>query len=460
MPVNSFENYPMSWKPEIPERTKSIYKYLAGKLAADIRSGALKPGDLMPPQRELADYLDINLSTVSRTYKYCEQKGLLCARIGQGTFVSSDVQISGNLLKTDPAENIIEMGVSHPHYGENKKVIDEIKRLVSAPDAPHFLEYISPIGTRNQRKIFAEWLSMKYKLELSEENIIMSSGTQIGLSSALLGLLHYGDKIATDPFTYTDLKNAAKLIGIRLVPVAWADGEMSADALRKACDTSGIKGIYLVPDGHNPTTHTMSLKNRHAIAEVAREKKLIIFEDCINSLFQENLRPSFYKLLPEQTLSFYSLAKAVCAGPRISAIVVPEKYCVQIENAIGSISLTVNPFMCEIMGRLVGSGAADELINRQSEMMHHRYEIATKYLEGLEFEGSPYCNFLWLKTAPEYSSEAFEKAALEKGVQVYGAEYFSVGAENDMEWVRVCFTAPKTEGELIKGLTTIRNILV
>ena len=69
MPVNSFENYPMSWKPVISDRKGAIYTQLAEQLVKDIRNGLLKPGDKLPPQRELADYLDLHLSTVTRAYK-------------------------------------------------------------------------------------------------------------------------------------------------------------------------------------------------------------------------------------------------------------------------------------------------------------------------------------------------------------------------------------------------------
>ncbi len=88
MPVNSFENYPMSWKPSKSALSKPYYLSIASLLEADILSGALKAHTKLPPQRELADFLDLNLSTITRAYKLCELKGLLYAVTGNGTFVS------------------------------------------------------------------------------------------------------------------------------------------------------------------------------------------------------------------------------------------------------------------------------------------------------------------------------------------------------------------------------------
>lgn len=74
MPVNSFENYPMSWKPSLKNTTGPKYLALVRLLEEDIKSGALQPGTKLPPQRELADFLDVNLSTISRAFKIVRAK--------------------------------------------------------------------------------------------------------------------------------------------------------------------------------------------------------------------------------------------------------------------------------------------------------------------------------------------------------------------------------------------------
>ena len=88
MPVNSFENYPMSWKPQKNDLKRPYYQSIANRLEQDILSGKLPENTKLPPQRELADFLDLNLSTITKAYKACELKGLLYAVTGKGTFVS------------------------------------------------------------------------------------------------------------------------------------------------------------------------------------------------------------------------------------------------------------------------------------------------------------------------------------------------------------------------------------
>ena len=98
MSVNSFEGYYMSWKPEINKSDKALYRSLAAKLESDIKNGILMPGTKLPPQRELADFLDLNLSTVSKAFKLCELKGLISATAGSGTLVAYDALTRDHLV--------------------------------------------------------------------------------------------------------------------------------------------------------------------------------------------------------------------------------------------------------------------------------------------------------------------------------------------------------------------------
>lgn len=63
MSINSFDNYPMSWKPDLSRTSGPKYLALVSLMEEDIKNGTLKAGTKLPPQRELADYLNVNLST-------------------------------------------------------------------------------------------------------------------------------------------------------------------------------------------------------------------------------------------------------------------------------------------------------------------------------------------------------------------------------------------------------------
>jgi len=58
----------------------------------EIASGELKPGDGLPPVRQLAGDLGVNFNTVARAYRDLEQEGLVTSVRGRGTLVASSTE--------------------------------------------------------------------------------------------------------------------------------------------------------------------------------------------------------------------------------------------------------------------------------------------------------------------------------------------------------------------------------
>lgn len=128
MPVNSFENYPMSWRPDREKLSSPIYYCLADMMERDIKNGALIANTRLPPQRELADFLDLNLSTITKAYKLCEMRCLVHAITGKGTFVTPSANVSVSTAEKITAPRI-ELATIHPFYNSNKLIRDSLLPL-------------------------------------------------------------------------------------------------------------------------------------------------------------------------------------------------------------------------------------------------------------------------------------------------------------------------------------------
>lgn len=458
MPVNSFENYPMTWKPNITNKKGPLYKVLSDLLEEDIKNGALKPGDKLPPQRELADFLDVNLSTISRTFKLCEQRGLISGEIGKGTYISSDVNVNTTLLNPANAKNLIEMGATYPPYEQNKYVIKFIENMLRNPNSHKFLEYSSPCGTFAQRSSGVNWLK-KLNLNFTEENILLACGGQNALCAVLSSLFQAGDRIGTDPLVYSGLKTLAKMLGIQLVPIMQEMNEMSPVALKNYCKNNELKGIYIIPDYQNPTTHLMSLKTRKELADVAKEYNLIIIEDGINSMLNDNPIIPIASLAPEQTIYISSISKVLCTGLRVSFIASPATFQKTLESALYNINMMVSPFNAEIVHQLINSPVGDKIIKERREMVIERNNLTAAILNDFDILGDKYCNFRWLMLPEGWKGKIFETCARNAGVQVYCAERFAIGNASVPAAVRISITAPKDLAELERGLNIIKSIL-
>jgi len=68
------------------------YLQLVHQVEHSVRLGYLIQGDQLPRVKDVVSLLTINPNTVLKAYRCLEQKGLISARPGQGTFVSASVK--------------------------------------------------------------------------------------------------------------------------------------------------------------------------------------------------------------------------------------------------------------------------------------------------------------------------------------------------------------------------------
>lgn len=70
-----------------PVRRSKIYEEVAARLRGLIADGRLKPGDMLPPERELATSLGVSRTSVRDAIRTLQMTGLLEPRQGEGTVV-------------------------------------------------------------------------------------------------------------------------------------------------------------------------------------------------------------------------------------------------------------------------------------------------------------------------------------------------------------------------------------
>src|SRR5580765_6650721 len=64
-----------------------LYEQVAGELRRAIATGEAKPGERLPPAKDLAAVLDVNTNTVLRALRVLRDEGLLEFRRGRGISV-------------------------------------------------------------------------------------------------------------------------------------------------------------------------------------------------------------------------------------------------------------------------------------------------------------------------------------------------------------------------------------
>lgn len=458
MPVNSFENYPMTWKPDKKQLVSPIYRSIASLLEYDILNGYLTPNTKLPPQRELADYLDINLSTVTRAFKICEVKGLIYAVTGSGTFVAPNVGNAIFKADSEKKKNVIEMGIIEPLDCSNALVAETIKSIVTKNYLEKLLDYRHPLGMPYHRMAAKKWME-RFNMDVSVENIAITSGGQNSLTLILMSLFNPGDKIAVDTYTYPNFIELANMLNIHLVPVEGDIFGMIPERLDTVCRTNHLQGIYLIPSCNNPTAVTMDMNRRRDIAKIIKKHNLILMEDDIFSFLAPQGYLPISHFVPERFVYSLSISKSLSSGIRVGFLAYANQFAEKITHGIFNINIKTSALNAEVITELINTGCAEKIITQKKEIAKERNLLYQQYFQKNSNE-NPLSFFRWLPLRQRYQLKQFEQNALAHGIHVYHSHRFLVKKDESDQFIRISLTSAKDADELEKGLCILKNFLL
>jgi DNA-binding transcriptional MocR family regulator len=441
----------MDWLPTISEWSGPLYLRIVDALSADIASGRLARGQQLPTHRALAQALDVDLTTVTRAYGEARRRGLLDARVGQGTFVSETTARSASdvpyQVKIDLSMNV------PPHPVEaslDVRITQGLAAIQSQASFTAFLNYQRPGGSDEQRQVAADWLRVRVP-EANAERVVVYPGNQAILFNTLLSLTSPGDVVLTEEITFPGIKAAAAKLGVRLVGVAMDAGGIRPDALKSACKQHKPKAVYLVPTLHNPTTATLDPERRAAIADIIRNAGTMLIEDDAYGLLEPTASP-IANLIPERTYLAVSLSKCIAPALRVSYLLAPDAAAEQaMRSGLQATMQMPPPLMVALVTHWLRTGIGEQIIAAIRNEAVGRQQLASKILKGLSFAGRPGAHHLWLSLPRQWSRADFVAHVLRDGLAVVGAEAFAVG-ESAPHAVRVSLGAARNRAELSQAL--------
>jgi DNA-binding FadR family transcriptional regulator len=144
-------------------RSKRVYEQIAEQIGELIRSDRYKPGDKIPPERDLAKMLEVSRPSVREAMIALEAAGLIEVRVGDGTYVRQAPTATGVLswsLGADPgpgpleqfqARRLIETDIAaRAAVGATSQEVRELEDLVSEMDRvyPDLGDFDDKLGFR------------------------------------------------------------------------------------------------------------------------------------------------------------------------------------------------------------------------------------------------------------------------------------------------------------------------
>lgn len=251
---------------------------IVGKTASEIfdnirhlvQSGVLKPGDVLPPVRELAGKLSVNRNTVAAAYKRLVTSGLAISQGRNGTAIKTHNTLPA-LEGGDPSSPLKDISSGNP----DPTRLANVKNYLSAIAAAPRLYGDAAVDPRLAAWAHA-WMSKDSGVDAE---INLTSGAIDALERLLCALLLPGDSVAIEDPCFLSSINMLRYAGFTPSPVPVDAEGMQPDALEEAL-RNGARAVIITPRAHNPTGCSLSEPRARAIRDIlARYPQVLVIID-------------------------------------------------------------------------------------------------------------------------------------------------------------------------------------
>jgi len=434
------------------------YKQVVDSLAADIRTGRLRPASRLPTHRALAQRYGLALATASRVYAELEAIGLVVGETGRGTFVrDQSYPRGGGADLTTPAANGIDLSFNYPSVaGQTDLLRDALRKLAASGELESLLHYHPYGGRPHERAIVARHLRAR-QLQVSGDQVLIVNGAQHGMAVAALGLLNPGDVVAVDALTYPGFRVLAEHLRLDLAPVPIGPAGTDLDALERLCKTRPVRAVYTMPTLHNPLGCVMDARARKRLAAIARAHDLLVIEDASYAYLAPDAPVPIATLAPERTVYLSSISKSVSTGLRFGFVAASDVLIAPIERAVRATAWNTAGVITSIACAWIEDGTVAHLEAEKRADATRRQAIARKALAGLPLVGHPNAYFVWLPLGEDQRADRIAAALAQQGVAVSTAEGFATTIHVPHA-IRVALGSVASE-ELAGALGIVREVV-
>ncbi|WP_058485510.1 MocR-like pyridoxine biosynthesis transcription factor PdxR [Defluviitalea phaphyphila] len=470
--MNHFVSIQLDKKSKTP-----LYKQLGDALYNFIQKGVLKPNTKLPTIRTLASQLKINNVTVVNAYKYLENKGVVYAQIGSGTYVSplpseiisppisrkidTDIQLKQITI----TKNTINFASISPTT--NLFPVEDFKEVfnqVLERDKGDAFSYQESQGYYGLRESIVDYLK-NYGINTKSDNIQIISGAQQGIDILSKALLQFGDILFVEQPTYHGAIAVFQNRGARIVEIPLESDGINIPLLEDYLKIYNPKFIYMMSYYQNPTGYSYSLNKKRKLLDLAEKYNTYIIEDDYLSDLNYSKEPNIpLKALDHRNRVIYikSFSKILMPGLRLGFLVAPKPLLNHILSAKHTTDISTSSFIQRVFDLYLRKELWKNHINKICNIYNKRYDCfihnINKYLDNYVTYTKPNGGLsLWLKLIPSISTKTLCDKLLSKDVIISPGSLFST-SQNFSSFIRLSFAAVD-EKEIEKGLKIIKDVI-
>lgn len=413
------------WRPDIDGIAGPKYKAVASAIAAAVTRGELRHGDRLPPQRDLAVTLGIDLTTVTKAYDLARQRGLIVARGRAGSFISPTAKngAAATAGQTDIAMNSPPM----PADGRLPQAMAAALDMLAQGDGLARLHYQRPGGAAADREAGATLLS-RIGLSSNSEQMLVTAGGQNALHAIATAILRPGDRVACGRHLYPGFRAIARRIGVTLVPLS----EISADALADAHRTAPLRALYVVPTNDSPTAMTVAAEERAAIGAWAGTAGVQIIEDDAYGLLPQLPLPPIASFAPDMGWYIASMSKILSPALRVAFVRAPGAIeAVQLAATQHESAVMAPPLNAAMVSLWLADGSFDMLAAGVRSEAVWRQRLARTILGDAVYSAHPEGYHLWLPLPDDSNPDMLASSLSLDGLSAVPSDRFAAGDARD-----------------------------
>ncbi|MFZ5855211.1 MAG: PLP-dependent aminotransferase family protein, partial [Chloroflexota bacterium] len=357
------------------------------------------------------------------------------------------------------------------------KEFQEACNTVLAEHGAQALQYSTTEGHRPLREMIARHTS-RYAVEVTADNILITSGSQQALDFIGRLFINRGDYIVVESPTYLGALQAWNAYGAQYISVRMDENGMIVDELEEAL-RKGPKFIYVLPNFQNPSGSTLSLERRQQLVEMAdRYGVPIVEDDPYGQLRYEGEHLPSVVYLDSQyrgpngghysgnVIYLSTFSKLLAPGLRLAWVIAPSEVIRKLVMTKQAADLHTSSFNQYVAYEVGKGGFLDEHVKVIRQVYKERRDVMLEMMEEMFPPEMRWTHpqggmFLWGMMPEGMDAAEALKVALERKVAfVPGAAFHANGGGANTMRINFSYSSPDTIREGITRMGTVLKELL
>ncbi|MDT0399421.1 aminotransferase class I/II-fold pyridoxal phosphate-dependent enzyme, partial [Streptomyces edwardsiae] len=257
---------------------------ITGRRAAEISAsiegavgdGTLKPGELLPPMRELAERLGVNPNTVAAAYRTLRERGVIETAGRRGSRVRpKPATTARELIRVEVPAGVRNLSEGNPDPALLPALAGAFAAAAEEGDREPVLYGHAPVEPGLARLARAELDADG----VPDGTVAVTSGALDALERVLVAHLRPGDAVAVEDPGWGSLLDLVPALGLRVVPVGVDDEGPLPEDVRRAL-AGGARALVVTDRAQNPTGAAVSGARARVLRGVLAEyPETLLIED-------------------------------------------------------------------------------------------------------------------------------------------------------------------------------------